>query len=88
MKTSANRLTSAQVAARLRVKPATLYSYVSRGLLSSDRAEKGGSTFDPLDVEAFAASRRRGSELALGSAGRPLMVDRKSVVWERVSRLV
>ena len=68
------RLTSAQVAARLDVKPATLYAYVSRGLLRSARAENGGSTFDPLDVEAFAASRRRGSRSGGSSAGRPLTV--------------
>ena len=68
------RLTSAQVAARLGVKPATLYAYVSRGLLTSARAENGGSTFDPLDVEAFAASRRRGTRSGGSSAGRPLMV--------------
>jgi citrate synthase len=74
MKASVTRLTSAQVAARLHVKPATLYAYVSRGLLSSERAEKGGSTFDPLDVEAFAASRRRGSGPTGGPVGRPLMV--------------
>ena len=74
MKASSTRLTSAQVAARLCIKPATLYTYVSRGLLSSERAEKGGSTFDPLDVEAFAASRRKGSRAAGGPDGRPLMV--------------
>jgi citrate synthase len=74
MKASRTRLTSAQVAARLRIKPATLYAYVSRGLLSSERAEKGGSTFDPLDVEAFAVSRRKGSRPAGGTVGRPIMV--------------
>jgi citrate synthase len=74
VKASSTRLTTAQVAARLRVKPATVYAYVSRGLLSSERAEKGGSTFDPLDVEAFAASRSKGSRAAGGPAGRPLMV--------------
>lgn len=74
MKGSSARLTSAQAAARLHIKPATLYAYVSRGLLSSARAENGGSTFDPLDVEAFAASRRKGSRPAGGPVGRPLMV--------------
>jgi len=74
MKSGGARLTSAQVAARLRVKPATLYAYVSRGLLASERSENGGSTFDPLDVEALAASRGRGSKSIGGSAGRPLMV--------------
>ncbi|WP_223411426.1 citrate synthase [Occultella gossypii] len=73
------RLTTAQAAARLGVKPTTLYAYVSRGLIGSTRAETGGgSTFDALEVEQLAATRRRGREGA-GAApdqnrGRPLMV--------------
>lgn len=72
------RLTTAQAAARLRVKPATLYAYVSRGLLRSQRAENGGSTFDPLDIEALAGTRRSRPEAGTSSAGAsngtPLMV--------------
>jgi citrate synthase len=71
------RLSSAQAASRLGIKLETLYAYVSRGLLVSERAEDGGSTFDPLEVEAFAASRRRGSTppaAARGMRGRPIMV--------------
>jgi len=50
-------LTAAQAAARLGIKPETLYAYVSRGLL---RRHKGidGSRFDALEVESFAGSRR------------------------------
>ncbi|MCU1422486.1 MAG: Citrate synthase [Microbacteriaceae bacterium] len=66
------RLTSAQVAARLDIKLQTLYAYVARGQLAGERDETGGTTFDPLDVEAFAASRRRPAEAA--RQGRPLMV--------------
>ena len=66
------RLTSAQVAARLGIKLQTLYAYVARGQLAGLRDETGGTTFDPLDVEAFAASRRRPAEVA--RQGRPLMV--------------
>lgn len=75
------RLRAAEAAARLGVKPETLYAYVSRGLLSRER-DAHGSSFDPLEVEAFARRRRRtpGTEAratgALGraAAGTPLMV--------------
>lgn len=52
------RWTAAETAARLGVKPQTLYAYVSRGLLSRTRTGDG-STFDPIEVERFAAGRRR-----------------------------
>jgi len=51
-------LTAAQAARRLGVKPATLYAYVSRGVLRRDRAADGrGSLFDAEEVERLA---RRG----------------------------
>jgi citrate synthase len=51
-------LTAAQAARRLGVKPATLYAYVSRGVLSRDKATDGrASLFDPEEVERLA---RRG----------------------------
>jgi citrate synthase len=52
------RLTTAQAAQRLGVKPATLYSYVSRGLLERQRTPTG-STFDPQEVARLARSARR-----------------------------
>jgi citrate synthase len=53
-------LTTEQVAARLGVKPATVYAYVSRGLLTSMRNADGkGSLFARADVDAFVAGRRR-----------------------------
>jgi len=75
---TAPRLTAGQVAARLDVKVETLYAYVARGLLSRERGARG-STFDALEVEAFAARRRRGRGpatpgTATGSPGTPLMV--------------
>ena len=76
------RLTTAQVAARLRVKIDTVYAYVSRGLLVNRRAEQGGVTFDPLEVELFAETRKRSGRLdstAPGMSGRPLMVLNSSL---------
>jgi citrate synthase len=52
-------LTTSEVARRLGVKPATVYAYVSRGLLSSERNADGkASLFTEAEVEAFAAGRR------------------------------
>ncbi len=49
-------LTTAQVARRLRVKPETVYAYVSRGLLTSVRARgRRGSLFAVADVERVAS---------------------------------
>ncbi|GAA4159196.1 citrate synthase [Gryllotalpicola daejeonensis] len=76
------RLTAAQAAARLGVKQATLYAYVSRGLLARERTASG-SSFDPLEIEGFARARTRRSEPrteapaaghAARPAGSPLMV--------------
>jgi citrate synthase len=51
-------LTATEAAQRLGVKPATLYAYVSRGVLRRDRAADGrGSLFDSEEVERLA---RRG----------------------------
>jgi citrate synthase len=51
-------LTAAEAAQRLGVKPATLYAYVSRGVLRRDRAADGRSSlFDSGEVERLA---RRG----------------------------
>lgn len=67
-------LTAEQTARRLGIKPATLYAYVSRGLLGRKRTP-AGSMFDPLDVEEFAARRRRvSSPDTVHAAGSPLMM--------------
>src|SRR5215471_2496379 len=51
-------LTAGQVSQRLGVKPATVYAYVSRGLLHREIGEDGRtSQFDPSEVDALA---RRG----------------------------
>ena len=70
------RLTAAQAAARLGIKIETLYAYVSRGRLTRRRGPDG-STFDPLELEAFAHTRRssdRPAQRVHGhAAGTPLM---------------
>ena len=54
-------MTSEQAADRLGVKPATLYAYVSRGLLRSERtAGERRSRFLRADVERLAGRQRSG----------------------------
>lgn len=54
-------MTADEAAARLGVKKETLYAYVSRGLLGSERGPDGRtSVFAADEVEAFAARTRRG----------------------------
>jgi citrate synthase len=69
------RLSTAEAAARLGVKPATLYAYVSRGLLGRERSADGRtSTFDPDEVDRLARpgrarrGRRPSAELVVPSA--------------------
>src|SRR5688500_7193971 len=53
------RLSTAEAAARLGVKPATLYAYVSRGLLGRERSPDGRtSTFDPAEIDRLARPGR------------------------------
>jgi len=66
------RLTTAQAADLLGVKPATVYAYVSRGLLRSERTPGGrASTFDAKSVEEL-ARRTRGDRdrVITGASGR------------------
>src|SRR5215204_5710554 len=69
------RLSTAEAAARLGVKPATLYAYVSRGLLGRERSPDGRtSTFDPAEVDRLARpgrarrGRRPATDLVVPSA--------------------
>lgn len=67
---TAHRLTTRETAERLGVKPETVYAYVSRGQLSSNRAPGGrGSTFDAAEVDALA--RRTGRRETASPAGEP-----------------
>src|SRR3979490_2494240 len=70
----ADYLTAAEAARRLGVKPATLYSYVSRGVLSRVRAPDGrASLFGAEEVERLARRGRPrrprgGGDIIVGSA--------------------
>jgi citrate synthase len=70
-----------ETAARLGVKPATLYAYVSRGVLRRRRGEDGRSLFDAAEVERVArrGRPRRGpgpAEVVIESAITSLGADR------------
>jgi citrate synthase len=71
----ARRLSTAEAAVRLGVKPATLYAYVSRGLLGRERSSDGRtSTFDPAEIDRLARrgrarrGRRPATDLVVPSA--------------------
>ena len=68
------RLTTAQAAERLGVKPATLYSYVSRGLLQRQRTA-AGSTFDAQEVARLARSARHPGQAGTPSSRRSAEPD-------------
>ncbi|MGN6694623.1 MAG: citrate/2-methylcitrate synthase [Aquihabitans sp.] len=59
----APRLTTAEAASRLGVKPETLYAYVSRGVIERHRDPGGISTYDPRDIERLARAGRRTKSL-------------------------
>jgi citrate synthase len=59
-------ITAAEAARRLGVRPATLYAYVSRGLIRSRRISGArGSWFDPAQVEALAQGGSRAARSGL-----------------------
>ena len=63
-------LSAVQAAERLGVRPATLYSYVSRGLVRSHRLPgRRGSWFDPRQIDRLAGGRRRAERNAPGEPG-------------------
>ncbi|MCI0688609.1 MAG: citrate synthase [Sporichthyaceae bacterium] len=74
-------MTTTEAAARLGVKPATLYAYVSRGVLHRRPAPDGrGSLFDPAEVDELARHGRprrpRAIELVVESAVTALIDER------------
>ncbi|HWE57491.1 MAG TPA: citrate/2-methylcitrate synthase [Acidimicrobiales bacterium] len=70
------RVSSAEAAERLGVKPATLYAYVSRGLLHPERTSKG-STFALHEVVQLARSGR--------NPGRPGRTGPRRTATERAA---
>ncbi len=61
-KSDARYLSTAEVADRLEIKPATVYAYVSRGLLTKvAAADRRGSLFREDEVSRLARGRRRGT---------------------------
>src|SRR5215471_6240920 len=68
----AGLMTTQEAAERLGVKPATLYAYVSRGVLRRERGADGRSRFALADVDRLARHGRRdrpaGTELRIESA--------------------
>lgn len=56
---STERLTTAEAAERLGVKPETLYAYVSRGLIERQHEPGGVSTYALRDIERLARAGRR-----------------------------
>jgi len=74
--TTERLLTTDEVARRLGVKKATVYAYVSRGLLSSRRHADGKeSVFAAEEVESFAGGRRRRDEGPATHTGITLIAD-------------
>lgn len=71
-------LTSAQAAARLGVKPATLYAYVSRGLIERHPSPDGRtSLYDPSDLARLErrSTRRGGSPTEIVVASELTLID-------------
>jgi citrate synthase len=97
-------LTAQEAAERLGVKPATLYAYVSRGMLRRERGPDGRSRFALAEVDRLAVRGRRdrpqGAELRIESAltaieddaifyrGEDLFVLARTRVFEEVAQFL
>jgi citrate synthase len=64
-------LTSREVCKRLEIKPQTLYAYVARGLLRSERARDGGrgKRYSARELEGLVARRRQARDPQAAAAG-------------------
>ena len=71
LKHQREHMSAAQAAARLGVKRATLYAYVSRGVLTRMPGRGKASAFDPVEVERVATRGRR----AVGTKPQTLLVE-------------
>lgn len=72
-------LSASEAAERLGVKPATLYAYVSRGVLLRRRSPTGQSLFDPGEVERLA---RRGRPRRARSSSEVVIESRVTALGE------
>jgi citrate synthase len=74
---------ASEAALALGVKPATLYAYVSRGMLRSHRLSgRRGSWFDPAEIEAMSGGRARpGRGLDLTIATRLTRIDQTGLFY-------
>lgn len=81
---AATWLSAAEAAARLGVKPETLYAYVSRGLIGSER-EPGGrrSRYLRSDVERLAGRQRAGGR----AGGLEIIVETELTLLDPAGRL-
>ena len=81
--TEDQRISAAEAASRLGVKRETIYAYVSRGLLASERHIDGkSSTFDPAEIDRF---RRRKADHRPGRLEVPIASGITEVVDGLVS---
>lgn len=77
------RISATEAASRLGVKRETIYAYVSRGLLHSERHLDGkSSTFDPAEIDRF---RRRKADDRPGRLEVPIASGITEVIDGRVS---
>ncbi len=66
---------AAEAAARLGIRPATLYAYVSRGMVRSHRLPgRRGSWFDPRQIDGLTGGRRRPDRPYGGEPGQAVTV--------------
>jgi citrate synthase len=71
--------TATEAAQALGVKPATLYAYVSRGVLTRRRSGTGQSLFDPAEIDRLA---RRGRPRRRPGAGEVVIESRITALGE------
>lgn len=71
---SSERLTAAEAAERLGVKPASLYAYVSRGLIERQLHGRR-STFAASDIDRLARTSQRGRFAVRGAGGPEMMFE-------------
>lgn len=77
-------MTAVEAADRLGVKTATLYAYVSRGVLTRRRTPTGASLFDPDEVERLA---RRGRPRRTSATATRARSPNEVLIYSRITEL-